>query len=89
MSGLKVQVPYCLVPQNSGIVGAIFSIQKNDFSMRPLGSLLQGCKNFMSSVDYVSHVHILREANMTANSLSKMSINHEKGVISNYLPRAT
>ena len=80
----QLNISYLEIESDSAILVQLS--QKSDLSKHPLGSLLTGCLNIMKCMAVVSFIHIFREANMTADSLAKESINHEKGLVIFYSP---
>ncbi|XP_062013929.1 uncharacterized protein LOC133730329 [Rosa rugosa] len=56
-------------------------LQRSDLSLHPLGSLIDGCHRFLSTLDNSRISHIFRECNMTADALATMSIEHAPGLI--------
>ncbi|XP_061998979.1 uncharacterized protein LOC133716290 [Rosa rugosa] len=76
---VSLHISHLEVESDSAILVQL--MQKAEFSLLPLGSLLKGCSNMMDVMENVHLSHIFRECNMTADSLAKESINHELGVI--------
>ncbi|PRQ55230.1 putative ribonuclease H-like domain-containing protein [Rosa chinensis] len=76
---LNLHISHLEVESDSAILVQL--MQKAEFSLHPLGSLLKGCSNIMDAMENAHLSHIFRECNMTADCLAKDSINHELGTI--------
>ncbi|XP_004306184.1 PREDICTED: putative ribonuclease H protein At1g65750-like [Fragaria vesca subsp. vesca] len=75
----QLQINNLSIESDSAVLVQLF--QCANLEMHPLGSLLKGCKNFMSALRATQINHIFRESNMTADALVENSVLHKLGLI--------